>query len=66
MARKSNRPEPAPCPRCKRLPVVVKTRPGLWRVACPFLDCAPLENAWGGTEQIAVRNWNEEATKCRN
>ena len=63
MARKSNKPEPVHCPQCGRLPVVVKQRPGLWRVACPFLDCAPMVNAWGGTEKIAINNWNEEAKK---
>ena len=38
-------------------------RPGLWRVVCPFPDCKPMTNAWGGTEELAVKNWNEEATK---
>lgn len=60
MARKSNRPEPERCPQCGRMPAVVKQRRGLWRVACPHLDCWPLNNAWGGTEAIAVKNWNEE------
>lgn len=63
MARKNNRPEPDRCPQCRRMPAVVKERPGLWRVACPHPDCWPLVNAWGGTEEIAVKNWNEEARK---
>lgn len=63
MARKSNRPEPERCPKCGRFPVVVKTRPGLWRVVCPFPDCDPIWSAWGGTEALAVKNWNEEARK---
>jgi hypothetical protein len=63
MARKSNRPEPDRCPKCGRQPVVVKQRPGLWRVVCPHLDCWPMNNVWGGTEKIAVENWIEEARK---
>jgi hypothetical protein len=45
------------------MPVVVKQRPGLWRVVCPHLDCWPMNNVWGGTEELAVKNWNEEAKK---
>lgn len=63
MARASNRPELERCKKCGRFPVVVKQRTGLWRVVCPFPDCDPIWSAWGGTEEMAVENWNEEARK---
>lgn len=55
----NTKPEPCPCRYCGRSPVIVKPRPRLWRVACPYLDCEYV-NAYGETESQAVEAWNEQ------
>lgn len=55
----TNKLEPCPCRYCGRAPVVVKTKPRLWRVACPYLDCEYV-NAYGETEAQAIESWNEQ------
>ena len=57
MKKTENTIEPKPCPKCFRLPIVVKVQPCHWRVACPYLDCDPV-NAIGTTEADAIRKWN--------
>jgi hypothetical protein len=47
-----------PCPKCFRMPIIVKLQPCHWRVACPWLDCEQV-NAIATTEEEAVRKWNE-------
>lgn len=59
----SNKPNPMPCPHCKRAPAVVKVKPGRFRVACPYLDCKQID-AVGETEKKAVDKWNEEVYKA--
>lgn len=59
----SKTPKPWPCPYCKRDPVVVKSRPGRYRVACPYLDCKQID-AVGYTEKEAVDKWNDEVSKA--
>ncbi len=61
MAKK--KPNPLPCPYCKRAPAVVKVRPARYRVACPYLDCKYID-AVGYTEEEAVDKWNEEVYKA--
>ena len=60
---KKNKPTPCPCPLCKRMPVVVKVKKNRWRVACPYLDCDPLIDAEGLTEDQAIEAWNAENEK---
>lgn len=59
----TNKPNPLPCPYCKRAPVVVKIKAGRYRVACPYLDCKQID-AVGRTETEAVEKWDEEVIKA--
>lgn len=60
--KKTDKPTPKPCPCCGRVPVIVSIRRWHWRVACPYLDCKPLD-AFGESEAAAVENWNKEVAK---
>lgn len=57
--RSNGKPIANPCRCCGREPVVVKIKPGRWRVACPYLDCDYVD-ACGETEIDAILVWNAE------
>lgn len=55
---KKQKPEPCACRKCGRTPVVVKVRPGFWRVACPYPDCIQV-SSFGTSEDEAIKKWND-------
>ena len=57
---KKEKPTPCTCRICGRSPVVVRVKKNHWRVACPYLDCDPMVEAFGLTETDAVETWNAE------